>query len=138
MDKVLVDTDILSDFLRGKNAAVQERARAYLADRARLTLSVVTVFEIVRGRHHAGQLDHAATFLAWTRNAEVLAFDAVCAVRAGEIAGALYQAGKPLGVADVFIGATALVHGLTVATANVKHYERLVPLGLRLENWREG
>lgn len=71
MDKVLVDTDILSDFLRGKNAAVQERARAYLVARGRLTLSVVTVFEIVRGRHHAGQADHAATFLAWTRSAEV-------------------------------------------------------------------
>jgi predicted nucleic acid-binding protein len=58
-------------------------------------------------------------------------------VRAGEIAGVLYQAGRPLAVADVLIGATALVHGLVVATANVKHYERLVPLGLRLENWRE-
>jgi predicted nucleic acid-binding protein len=138
MDKVLVDTDILSDFLRGKHAAVRGRAGAYLDARGRLTLSVVTVFEIVRGRHHAGQVAHAATFLAWTENAEVLAFDADCAARAGEIAGALYQAGKPLGVADVLIGATALVHGLVVATANVKHYERLVPFGLRLENWREG
>jgi tRNA(fMet)-specific endonuclease VapC len=138
MDKVLVDTDILSDFLRGKNAVVRDRARAYLADRRQLTLSVVTVFEIVRGRHHAGQVQHAATFLEWTRTADVLAFDTACAVRAGEIAGALYQAGQPLAVADVLIGATAMVHGLVVATANVKHYERLVPLGLRLENWREG
>jgi predicted nucleic acid-binding protein len=61
-----------------------------------------------------------------------------CAVRAGELAGALYQVGQPLAVADVLIAATALVHGLVVATANVKHYERLVPLDLRLENWREG
>jgi predicted nucleic acid-binding protein len=137
MDKVLVDTDILSDFLRGKDAAVRDRARAYLADRQRLTLSVVTVFEIVRGRHHAGQVQQATTFLEWTRTAELLPFDTACAVRAGEIAGALYQAGRPLAVADVLIGATALVHGLVVATANVKHYERLVPLGLRLENWRE-
>jgi predicted nucleic acid-binding protein len=71
-------------------------------------------------------------------SAEVLALDAACAVRAGEIAGALYQVGQPLAVADVLIGATALVHGLVIATANVKHYERLVPLGLRLENWRDG
>ena len=61
MDKVLVDTDILSDFLRGKNAAVRDRARSYLTDRQRLTLSVVTVFEVVRGRHHAGQVQRAAT-----------------------------------------------------------------------------
>jgi predicted nucleic acid-binding protein len=137
MDKVLVDTDILSDFLRGKDAAVASRARAYLRHRGRLTLSVVTVFEIVRGRHHAGQVPQAATFLGWTRGAEVLPFDAECAVRAGEIAGALGRAGKPLAMADVLIGATALVHDLVVATANVRHYERLVALGLRLENWRE-
>jgi hypothetical protein len=59
MDKVLVDTDILSDFLRGKNTSVRDRAQAYVADRQRLTLSVVTVFEIIRGRHHPGQLEHA-------------------------------------------------------------------------------
>jgi predicted nucleic acid-binding protein len=137
MDRVLVDTDILSDFLRGKNAAVQKRALAYLAQYGRLTLSVITVFEIVRGRHHAGQLDRAAEFLAWTHNAEVLTFDVASAVRAGEIAGSLYQAGKPLAVADVVIGATALVHGLGVASANVRHYEPLVPLGLSVENWRD-
>jgi hypothetical protein len=31
MDKALVDTDILSEFLRAKNATVQGRAVAYLA-----------------------------------------------------------------------------------------------------------
>ena len=74
---------------------------------------------------------------AWTQTAEVLTFDVACAVRAGEIAGSLYQAGKPLAVADVVIGATALVHGLGVASANVRHYQPLVPLGLSVENWRD-
>ena len=34
---------------------------------------------------------------------------------------------------DLFIAATALVHGLIVSTRNVRHFER-VP-GLVVENW---
>jgi predicted nucleic acid-binding protein len=48
----------------------------------------VTVFEVVRGRHQAQQIDRAAQFLAWAQNAEVLAFDDKSARLGGEIAGA--------------------------------------------------
>jgi hypothetical protein len=55
MDNCLVDTDILSEYLRGKNSEVQDRAREYREEHGRLTISVVTVFEVVRGRHQANQ-----------------------------------------------------------------------------------
>src|SRR5713101_1735857 len=67
MTRTLIDTDILSDFLRGKNVHVVDRANAYLRDHGRFTISVVTVFEIVRGRHQANQLDRALKFLEWTK-----------------------------------------------------------------------
>ena len=57
---------------------------------------------------------------------------------AGEVAGVLLRNGTPVGVADVLIAATAIVHQVTVATANIAHYQRMVPFGLRVENWREG
>ena len=53
MQKTLLDTDILSDFLRGKNLNVVRRAEAYLGEYGHFTVSVVTVFEIVRGRYQA-------------------------------------------------------------------------------------
>jgi tRNA(fMet)-specific endonuclease VapC len=137
MTRTLVDTDILSDFLRGKNARVVDRANAYLRDHGRLSISVISVFEIVRGRHQANQIDRALKFVEWTKNADVLGFDAECARLAGEIGGALLRSGLPVGVADVLIAATAIAHRLVLATANVDHYERMRPFGLSIENWRE-
>ena len=83
MNRTLLDTDILSDFLRGQNGNVLRRVEAYLHEFSRLTLSAVTIFEVVRGRHQAQQLDRAAQFLAWSQNAEVLAFDDRSARMAG-------------------------------------------------------
>ncbi len=93
MDRALLDTDILSDFLRGKNPHVLQRARAYLQQHQKLAISALTVFEVVRGRHQANQAHRAAEFLTWTLGADVLPFDADCARIGGEIAGALLRAG---------------------------------------------
>jgi len=95
------------------------------------------VFEVVCGRHQAQQIDRAAQFLAWAQNAEVLAFDDKSARLGGEIAGALLLTGTTIGVADVLIAATAIANNLTLASANLVHYQRLVPFGLSVENWRD-
>jgi tRNA(fMet)-specific endonuclease VapC len=137
MNRTLLDTDILSDFLRGKDVNVVRRVQAYMAEHGRLTISAVTIFEVVRGRCQAQQSDRATQFLAWTRDAEVLAFDDKCARTAGEIAGALIRTGMTVGVADILIAATTLANDATLATANVAHYQRLLPFGLAIENWRE-
>ena len=137
MNRALVDTDILSDLLRGRDPEVQRRASAYLAEHERLTISVLTVFEVVRGRHQAAQPDRAAEFLGWARTAAVLAFDEECARVAGEMAGALIRHGQNVGVADILIAATAVARGIVLVTANVAHFERMKPFGLSVENWRE-
>jgi tRNA(fMet)-specific endonuclease VapC len=137
MPRVLVDTDILSDVLRAKNEGVMRRARAYLKENEHLSISAVTVFEVVRGRYQANQVDRALQFLAWTAAAEVIPFDAECARQGGEMAGVLLRSGAMLGVADILIAATAIVHGAALATANVRHYERLTTFGLMIENWRD-
>lgn len=55
------------------------------------------------------------------------------AVRSGELLAELSQKGTPIGVEDTQIGATALVHGLTVVTFNTKHFQLIK--GLAVENW---
>jgi tRNA(fMet)-specific endonuclease VapC len=47
MSRRLLDTDILSEIIKGKNAAVAARAATYLAEQARFTTSAITVAEIV-------------------------------------------------------------------------------------------
>ena len=91
-----------------------------------VSVEVLTVFEVVRGRNQANQADRAAQFLAWIKGVEVLPFDVECARLGGEIAGALLRNGNTVGVADSLIAATSVVHGLTLATANVGHYQRML------------
>jgi tRNA(fMet)-specific endonuclease VapC len=137
MNRTLLDTDILSDVLRGQNGNVLRQAEAYISEHGRLTVSAVTVFEVVRGRFQAQQIDRAAQFLAWSQSAEVLAFDDKSARIGGEIAGTLLRTGTTIGVADVLIAAIAIANNVTLATANLAHYQRMVPFGLTLANWRE-
>ena len=49
MNKALLDTDIYSEILRGDNATVTAHARTYRQAHGRLTLSVITVMEMVKG-----------------------------------------------------------------------------------------
>jgi tRNA(fMet)-specific endonuclease VapC len=53
----------------------------------------------------------------------------------GRLRAVLDRAGTPIGHFDVLIAGTALMHDLTLVSANTKEFAR-VP-NLRLENWRE-
>lgn len=55
------------------------------------------------------------------------------AVAAGDILAALKKTGRIIGIEDVLIAASALIHGLTVVTANERHFVRIQ--GLKVENW---
>jgi tRNA(fMet)-specific endonuclease VapC len=109
-----------------------------MAAHGRLAISVVSVFEVIRGWHRVGKPDRADAFLVWLPSAELLNVDAEAAALAGEIDGALERAGQRVGVADVLIGATAIRAGRTLVTGNTGHYERMKRAGfpLQIENWR--
>lgn len=61
----------------------------------------------------------------------VIHFDTSCARVYGRIAGRLLDAGTPIGIQDTQIAATALCYGLTVVTANARHFERVPDLQLK-------
>ncbi len=75
MSKRLLDTDILSEIIKGKNAAVAKRAESYLAQQGWLTTSAVSVAEIVYGFRRMGREDRIAQFEASLDSAEVLPLD---------------------------------------------------------------
>jgi len=49
LDKVLIDTDIFSEILKGINQQVAARASAYHASVGYYTICTITVLEIVKG-----------------------------------------------------------------------------------------
>ncbi|NNJ27568.1 type II toxin-antitoxin system VapC family toxin [Alienimonas chondri] len=125
----LLDTNVLSDYLRG-HPRVLQRAAQY---GGRLFISTVTLGEIsvwprLRGaRITRDELDLLLGGL------HVIPLDEAIALRFAEVAAALRNAGTPKPTPDLLIAATALHHGLTMVTANRRDFDP-VP-GLPVEDW---
>ena len=138
MNKALLDTDILSEILKAKNAAIVSKAVEYKESFERFTISVITVMEVVKGLHKMERADALKKFLSGLQAIEVIPFDENCSVIAERMFADLENTGQPIGRADPMIAAIAVQHDLTLITGNTAHYERLQKLGysLKLDNWR--
>lgn len=139
MKRSLLDTDIFSEILKNRNPQVAEAARRYRTAFGRLTLSAITVMEIVKGFRKANQTERLNVFLRNLPLEEVLLFDVPAAELTGQIYADLERTGQSIGRADPMIAGIALHHGLVLVTANTDHFRRIADLGysLELENWRE-
>ena len=134
----LLDTSILSatsPVRTDRNPAFERWLIA--ADRL-LYLSVVSVSEVqagIRKKEREGGHRRAELLRDWWTAIEtaysdrILLLDIAAAREAGNIADAA-RAHAP-GYADIAIAAIARVHGLTVLTANLRHFE---PLGVPVAN----
>jgi toxin FitB len=129
----LLDTVVLSEFRRAKpSRKVVQWIKAQKAES--LFVSVVSIGEIERGIERARKSDaeFAAELESWLETLLSVYADRVLPVSAG--AARLWgRLSAKLGNdgADLLIAATALSHGATVVTRNVKHF---APTGVRVFN----
>jgi predicted nucleic acid-binding protein len=110
----VVDTSVLIDVLRGSRAAAD-----WLTALEEVPLcSEITRAEVLRG---VRSLERSRTeqLLDAFRWAPV---DEATSRRAGELGRRHRRSHRALGVADLLIAATALVHDAELATGNVRHY----------------
>jgi len=138
VNKALLDTDILSEVSKGINQVVVRNATAYRQTHQFLTLSVISVMEVIQGYQRVGGSARIQAFRNALASEEVLNFDQAAADLAGQIAGDLDRVGRPIGRCDPMVAAVAIINGLELVTGNSSHYQRLQPLGypLTLVNWR--
>lgn len=136
--RTLLDTDIWSEILKAKNPIVARRARSYHAELGRYTISVITVMEVVYGYSRVGRNDRIDQFLKLLTSAEVLSLDPTAAELAGRIRSDLEALGTRLMLEDTLIAATAIRHGIPVATGNTRHFSKIRDAGypLQLEDWK--
>ncbi len=139
MNKSLLDTDILSEILKGKNLNVIHHAKNYYQQFGQYTISTITVLEIVKGFHKVQRENHIKQFLSTLSDTEVLALNIKSSELAGRIYADLERIGQPIGRADPMIAAIALENDLVLVTGNMRHYQRIQKLGytLKLNNWKE-
>ncbi len=64
MDKTLLDTDIFSEILKGKNPRVAAQAVAYRKIFPHYTISAITVMEIVKGLHKIRREERLQQFMS--------------------------------------------------------------------------
>ena len=132
----LLDTDTLSEIIKGRDAGTQRAAREYLSRHHRLQFSIITRYEILRGLRAKDALAQMRAFDARCRESLVLPLTDAIVVQAAEIFAALRKQGTMIDDADILIAATARVHDLVLVTNNLAHFQ-CVP-GLTTETWRSG
>ena len=139
MPKVLLDSDLLSELLKQVNRTVVANAEAYERMHSAYSFTSLTTLEVLSGLEHiqaSAKIKRAETL--FRLNEEIV--PTVEDFRlAGQIIGALYRAGNPIGFIDPATAACAIRRGYGVASGNTAHFEFIRRLGyaFHLENWRD-
>jgi toxin FitB len=124
----LVDTNVLSELRR---RTPDPQVVRWFSQRARSTLylSVLTLGEISKGIGGLGNTPRRLALVNWLESdlptffsGRVLGIDAAVADRWGQL---LSVAGRPLPAIDSLLVATALRHGLSLVTRNVRDVQGL-------------
>ncbi len=134
----LLDTNVISELRRAPTGRADAGVIAWLRGEPSDTLyiSAVTVFELERGVRQTERRDptQGAVLRRWLDASlgngfenRILALDGAIARRAAGL-----HVPDPAPERDAYIGATGLVHDLTVVTRNVADFERFD--GLRVLN----
>jgi predicted nucleic acid-binding protein len=128
-----LDSNIVSYILK-ENAKVISHYRQALKDDCEMAIPPIVYYEIKRGLLAKGLRKYLATFDKLHQGALHVEFDMPVWEKAAQICAALYQHGKPIEDADIFIAAYCMVNNFTLVTNNTRHFERVD--GLKIVNWK--
>jgi tRNA(fMet)-specific endonuclease VapC len=134
MDEALLDTDILSEVLKGNNPDVLTAAQQYLTIHRQLAFSAITMYEIMRGLLANQASRQLAAFLALTGRSDVLPVSIPILKRAAGLWAEARNNGHPCDDADLIIASTALEARRVLVTGNTRHFSWIS--GLRVADWR--
>lgn len=133
MKLYLLDTNILSYFVKGMHPALQQRM-ALAFQNEDMAISVVTRAEMRYGQGLMAADDKRRTRVDLLLNEmPTLPWTTAAADHYGQIKALLKRQGMPIGEMDTQIAAHALAEGLILVTHNSRHFASV--RGLKLEDW---
>lgn len=133
MQASLLDTDTLSEIMKGRDPAVLGRAREYLTQFNSFAFSIITRYEILRGLKAKKATAQIEAFEKRCQGSRVFSLTDDIVVRAADVYAYLRSRGELISDADILIAATAAEEGLVLVTNNTEHFER-VP-DLKIDCW---
>ncbi len=139
MEKCILDTDILSEYLKGHDSVVIGHATQYAHEHRAFSFTSVTVYEIVYGLQVKGATAQLQKVSAWLRKNDEIAPVAEDYLAAASIRAKATRQGTPLELADCLIAAVAVRLGRALVTGNTDDFRAIQKTGVRLiiDNWRE-
>jgi len=125
VENILIDTDIVIDYLRNRDKSSTELIK--LVQDHELFLSSISEFELYLGAKTARhQTDLEMIFTS----VSVIPFDFGCGKIAAEIWKDIRSRHQHLEIKDIFIASIAIRHHLWLHTFNKKHFQGIVNLQL--------
>jgi len=130
----LIDTNVLSELIK-KNPDSNFMAKLRTTPADALFSASICVMELRYGALKRGNPSDLWTKIEQQIVAKIriLPFSYKEAIKAGDLIHHLYSIGQPIGIEDIMIASIALSNGLTVVSANTKHFSRIPDL--KTENW---
>jgi tRNA(fMet)-specific endonuclease VapC len=126
-----LDTNTVIYFFKD---AGQVKSRLLATAPREVSIPAVALYELEVGAAQSHQPAKRRSQLAELLSVvAVLPFDEPAARRAAETAAWLHKAGTPIGPMDTLIAGTALAHGTTLVTHNVREFRRV--RGLKIVDW---
>ncbi len=115
MKPALIDTDILSEFLRG-NLKVVENVEEYLQSYDAINFSIITYYEILNGMLYKDAKKQLDKFTDFAHLNKILPLTISATRQAAEIYADLKKKGQPIGHTDCLIAGIALTNGFQLVT----------------------
>ncbi len=132
MKQVIVDTDILSYYLKGQPDVV-ENFDVHVDKQGFLYISRISIVEILGGLKSKNADKQILRLRELINNHRILDTSEVSAEISAEIFANLHKIGRHSGNYDVLIAGIAIANNLTLVTNNEKDYKNIE--GLTLMNW---
>src|SRR6266487_1197843 len=127
----LIDTDAVADWLNNRPEAI--RLLPTLEPEG-LAISLITYGEVYDGIYYGhGPRTAEQAFLRFLRGVTVLPLTRTIMKRFARIRGQLRRQGLTVQDPDLLIAATALTHGMTLVTRNLRHFQRIPDLTIYTE-----
>ncbi len=133
--RYLLDTDICIYIIKHKPAWVREKFNSLPV--GSVGVSSITSSELFFGVHKSRDArQNRQALLEFLSPLVVVPYGQSVAAVYGELRATLEKTGQTIGSLDMLIAAHALQLGVTLATNNLREFERVARLSL--ENWAEG
>lgn len=134
MNRVLIDTDILSYYFKGDELVVKNFEK-YLQTYDLLEISILTYYEITSGLLAKNAIKQLNIFDDFVTGNIVIPVTEKSARISSELYSVMRQNGNIVDDMDLLIAGVAIENDMILVTNNENHFARIP--GLKIQNWKK-